>query len=166
MQTRLKGRRTVLEFVRLAEAYCRLIERARDFPRKKFIEEIGKILPPLYATTDALPRAKPTESKVPSGHLSNSEWMSLFHYLHRKLGSWDEYSHVFDPTKDKEAIIQWLSDDISDIYRELHNFLIDVSHGISFRHALWEVKYMFGCHWGQHLTNAIRVVHELRFRDD
>jgi hypothetical protein len=163
---RRKDRQAVQDFTRVAARYCKIIERAKQFPRKKFIDEIGQVLPVLYTAAEELPRTKPSAKKLPPGRLSDREWDKLFHKLHRKLSSWDVYSMVFDPTKDKEAITQWLSDDLADIYRELHDFAVGAASEAALEDIVWEVKYAFGFHWGQHLTDALRVVHELRFREN
>ncbi len=106
-----------------------------------------------------------SEKLLPDYH-TTEEWSKLFHALQRKLGSWDVYWHVFDPIHDKEAITQCLADDLADIYCELHDYLLALADDARLEDAVWELRLGFESHWGRHLTNALNVIHELRFQDN
>jgi hypothetical protein len=90
------------------------------------------------------------------------EWRQLYDSLREKLGDWDLYWMVFDPRTDNEAIHSSLADDIADIYRDLKD-------GISLKEMnevpVWEIifewRFGFTSHWGQHAVNALRTIHFL-----
>lgn len=56
-----------------------------------------------------------------------------------KLGDWDPYCQLFDPTEDSEAIHGTLADDIADIYRDLRDGLVfrEAQQGLPDEDALW-----------------------------
>jgi hypothetical protein len=71
-------------------------------------------------------------------------------------GYWD----VFDPLKEeeKEPVFTTLADDLADIYRDVkENFSLYEAGYI--HEAVWQWRFNFLIHWGQHLTGAQRAMH-------
>jgi hypothetical protein len=94
--------------------------------------------------------------------MTDQQWDDLYSILKEKLGNWDLYSHVFDPTRDQEAIKGSLADDIADIYRDLKKGL--VCHHSDCKppdDILCEWRLLFYSHWGDHATSALRTIHFL-----
>jgi hypothetical protein len=86
-----------------------------------------------------------------------------------ELGEKAFYHEIFDPTynKEKEATQGWLVDDFGDIYHDLKIELykidtIDTEDAVE--DALWQLKWGFSHHWGNHCINALRYLHYLNFR--
>jgi hypothetical protein len=77
--------------------------------------------------------------------------------LKEKLGDWDSYRQVFDPTEDTEAIFGSLADDIADIYRDLQEGLVLCEARP--QDAIWEWRLLFYSHWGKHAINALLTTH-------
>ncbi|MDQ8005863.1 MAG: DUF5063 domain-containing protein [Pedobacter sp.] len=97
-----------------------------------------------------------------------------------ELGAEAFYWEVFDPrysekdgqpdtgwvVTDREASQGWLIDDFEDIYRDLKIELLKIdSIGTdeAVEDALWNFKWSFVNHWGQHAVNAIRYFHYLTY---
>jgi len=83
-----------------------------------------------------------------------------------ELEEYSFYSEVFDPIydKDKEIVQGWLVDDFSDIYRDLKielNKIDSIGTDDAVEDALWQMKWSFLNHWGQHCVNALRAFHFL-----
>jgi hypothetical protein len=151
----------IRNFNDVAARYCKIIETHKSLSRARLLREIGKILPSLYSAAWNLPPTKISSVGLLTERLTDDRWGNLFHALQRKLGSCDVYNLVFDPIHDKEAIAQCLADDLADIYRELHNYLLAPANRLG--DAVWEIRLGFESHWGSHLTNALNVIHELQF---
>lgn len=91
---------------------------------------------------------------------SKQEWERLCNQLKEKLGDWDLYREVFDPTQDNEVIVGSLADAIADIY-------LDLKYGIAMKETqqaplediIWEWRFSFNCHWGKHAIDALRTIH-------
>lgn len=80
----------------------------------------------------------------------------------RKLGDWDLYWQVFDPTKDNKAIYGTLADDIADIYRDLKQGLIlKEAHQAPPEDIIGDWRLGFYSHWGKHAIDALRTIHFL-----
>jgi hypothetical protein len=95
-----------------------------------------------------------------------------------ELGEEAFYWEIFDPTysekekepnlgwkiTDREATQGWLVDDFTSIYRDLKIELrkIDsIGTNEAVEDALWQLKWSFAHHWGQHCINALRYLHYL-----
>jgi hypothetical protein len=93
-----------------------------------------------------------------------------------ELGEEGWYWEVFDPTymerdgrprlgwktDDKEPSQGWLVEDFSDMYRDLKielNKIDTIATDEAVEDALWELKWVFFHHWGNHCINAIRYLH-------
>jgi hypothetical protein len=74
------------------------------------------------------------------------------------FGAHDEYWEVFDPYIEAEALIGSLSDDIADVYA-------DLSRGLALwaadqrEAAVWQWRFAFEIHWGDHAIDALRALH-------
>lgn len=71
----------------------------------------------------------------------------------------DGYWEVFDPRELDEPVGGSLTDDLVDIYRDLRRGLSLAIGSLS--DAVWEWKFSFETHWGNHATDAIRVLHRV-----
>jgi hypothetical protein len=96
------------------------------------------------------------------------------------LGAEAFYWEIFDPTysekegqpnagwtiTDREATQGWLVDDFADIYRDLKIELIKIDNigtDEAVEDALWQLKWSFAHHWGDHCINALRYFHYLYY---
>lgn len=94
--------------------------------------------------------------------MKEAEWERLYQSLKEKLGEWNLYWQVFDPTKDSEAIRGSLADDVADVYR-------DVKEGLDCHNpdstlqgeAIWVWRVGYYSHWGKHAIDALRTIHFL-----
>lgn len=97
-----------------------------------------------------------------------------------ELGTEAFYWEIFDPTysekdgqpnagwtiTDREATQGWLVEDFADIYRDLKIELIKIDNirtDEATEDALWQLKWGFAHHWGQHCINALRYFHYLYY---
>lgn len=86
------------------------------------------------------------------------------------------YWEVFDPTytesdgkpgkgwkiTDREPSQGWLVDDVADIYADLKQELYKIDQigtDEAIEDGLWQLKFGFTSHWGNHCVNAIRALH-------
>jgi hypothetical protein len=74
------------------------------------------------------------------------------------FGVHDEYWEVLDPYIEAEALIGALSDDVADVYA-------DLARGLALwaadkrDAAVWEWRFGFDIHWGDHAVDALRALH-------
>ena len=72
----------------------------------------------------------------------------------------EDYARMFDPftLPPEEPVIGSISDDISDIYRDVVTGLIEYEAGRTAQ-AIWEWGFGLRSHWGRHATDAIYALH-------
>jgi Domain of unknown function (DUF5063) len=108
-------------FREVAGQFCAAVDSARGVNRDDLVLKIYRILPLLIGEAISLPVIESSEGGNQTGHkktrITREQWGELYSLLKEKLGDWNLYSQVFDPTKDKEAISGSLADDIADISR-------------------------------------------------
>lgn len=75
----------------------------------------------------------------------------------RSFGEVDEYFTVFDPYVEEPLVTGSLSDDLLDVYRDLHRGLSLYDSG-QVDAAVWEWKFHFDHHWGYHAVDALRAL--------
>ena len=68
------------------------------------------------------------------------------------------YWDIFNPLEEESPVLNSLSDDLADIYRDIKEGLILYNRGMIIE-AVWEWRFNFQIHWGAHLTGAQRAIH-------
>jgi hypothetical protein len=158
-------------FTVIAQRFCSVVDSASNMNRADLLAEIYRILPKLIDAAISLPDVdlsdsgeqieEPAEatfsSKTPR---SRQEQEQLCSPLKEKLGDWDLYREVFNPTQDNEIIFGSLADDIADIYLDLkYGLVLQETHQAPLADIIWEWRFSFNCHWGKHAIDALRTIH-------
>jgi hypothetical protein len=159
---------TVQRFGALAQRYCDLIDNAAGCETMDFLLRVYRILPNLIAEAIRLPDTDPwrrnedddpKEEVLPNVSIGVEEWKNRYESLKQKLGNSDLYWTVFDPTKDNEVIRGTIADDLGDIYRDLKEPLLLAQIRIRPEVVIWEWRFGFYSHWGDHAISALRTIH-------
>lgn len=149
-------------FSAVVARFCSVVDSAPNLERSDFVAQLYRTLPKLIDEAISLPEVErinrnPTRKTV---RQKIDEWDRLYTSLKQKLGDWDSYMQVFDPTRDTAAIPGSLADDIADIYRDLKERLVlKGTHGSEPEELIWEWKFGFQSHWGKHAMDALLAIH-------
>ncbi|HEX2210730.1 MAG TPA: DUF5063 domain-containing protein [Longimicrobium sp.] len=164
-------------FAALAEQFCQLVEDRASYSAEHFLSAVHPLLAQLYAAGLGLPSTdilfdedqedgdaegpNPDRAPDPDG-MEHEEWRPLFEALTVKLGEGGYYREIHDPydPPDSPEVTGSLADDVADIYRDLRTGLRKWRRGES-GGALWEWRFNFEAHWGQHTVDALRAIHSL-----
>ena len=93
----------------------------------------------------------------------HARWRAVFFALKTQFGPrWDSYQIVFDSyaAQPEEPVTGSLADDLSDI-------LLDLERGEQLwmqgelDAAVWDWRFGFESHWGEHVTGALRAIRTL-----
>jgi hypothetical protein len=97
--------------------------------------------------------------------LGSDETAALCRSLGALIGDRSFYREIYDPFESPEEseVAGLLADDFADIYRDLQDGLDKWNRGET-GEALWEWRFNFENHWGEHLTGALRALHILTAR--
>jgi hypothetical protein len=155
-------------FGAVADEFCAAVDAASRIDRVELLARIYRILPKLINEAIKLPNItsdddsdKAVESKLrPNVRLNDEQWGQLYKSLKQKLGDWDGYTQVFDPTTDKEASFGTLADDIADIYRDLKEGLVlNETSQATPEEIIWDWRFAYYSHWGKHAIDALLTIH-------
>ncbi|WP_051304048.1 DUF5063 domain-containing protein [Calidithermus chliarophilus] len=160
-------------FAQLADEFCGFLEGEEASPSRGFIQRLHHLLSRLYLGalelphTDVLFGPENDDEEASNAQADNYRREELEQQIRQVvarlagyLGEIDYYLEVFDPyeTSNAEPVGGSLVDDISDIYRDLLAGLRQWERGESGA-ALWEWRFNFEVHWGEHAISAIRAIH-------
>lgn len=144
--------RPVAAFVRQAYDLCAFIEAAESFGLPERLQRARQELLALYAAGADLPHVEPvgtgTSPRVPLPE----NWCGF--------EGFDLYWEVFDPYdhEDHEPVVGSLSDDLLDVYRDIRGGLWSWEKNAT-ANAIWEWRFSFESHWGDHAVDALRALH-------
>ena len=155
----------VIEFVRLASAYCEWLENSLMQKRKPWFDKLRKLMSGIYDQALKLPVVEAIYQEGNQKFVTEQDYNNIRQMIRKKAGQWDEYPEVFNPEEPIEEldITARISEDCADIYQELKDFitLYHIGNNEIMNDALWEIRENFDRLWGQKLLNVLRVVHRL-----
>ena len=158
--------RNVIEFATVANEFCSFVEAVEKFQRKDFVTRLQKLFPLLYLKAALLPEPDLEMSEeTPEKFVSEEDYNFILHKLEVKLGPFDAYYDVFDPSihLTEAAVEANISENVADIYQDLKDFILAYRIGTLevMNDALWECRNNFEQFWGQRLVNGLRAIHNL-----
>jgi hypothetical protein len=165
------------EFAKLAATFCSVIENTASEPAGDRLNSLHVLLPRIYAAALELEATSvlfddddSVNEEAPSTDSSRGEspMPAALDDLADYLGARRYYREIFDPySEPSEAeVVGDLIDDFGDIYRELSGGLSEWQAGTR-GEALWEWRFGFEGHWGEHATSALRALFALcAWRDE
>ena len=154
-------------FLKAARKFIEVVENEKIY-KEKFYILAHSVLVDLYTSGHRLEviELKYSDSNSnfenPSEELIISKNIGLISSLGQDCFYWE----VFDPAYDKEnePTQGWLVDDFTDIYKEMKTELhkiYNVKTDEAIEDALWQLRFGFNHHWGNHCIDAMRALHYL-----
>ncbi len=145
-------------FVAEVRAYCEFVNRAPAMSIANRLDSARERLLKLYLAALTLPQS-PEPGDVDAG--PDPERPAGWSGFAEK----DVYWEVFDPYEQSEPLCGSLSDDLLDVYADVRRGLDlwDSSHREA---AVWEWRFHFDVHWGDHVIDALRALHRACKRRD
>jgi Domain of unknown function (DUF5063) len=117
----------------------------------------GITVPPLMRPPRGICQALTEVRQLIGLVIMDEDVAEICHRLQRVLGRDDFYWTVVPFGDDaREEFGGVLQDDLFDIYRDLRD---PVDAGVAEAEAVWEWRFSFWTHWGEHLVDALRIIH-------
>lgn len=159
--------RNTIEFVTVAAEYCAYIEGAESRARNEFIATVLKILPLLYLKASLLEQLEGDEDYYAETFVTEHDYEFIRLTLAGVMADCDDYLDLCneDVRFNDESVMKTVSEDLSDIYQAMKNFVETYRLGIddNMYEALVEVSQAFSLYWGQTLVNAMRALHRIKY---
>jgi hypothetical protein len=155
--------RNVIDFVAVANEFCKYAERASEVKGVELLRILQRILPLMYIKASLLPQLEPYFEDENEKFVTEADWMAIHETLRKKFGSADDYLEVFDDRiNDTEGpVLSSISENMTDIYQDIKDFLLLYQTGTVevMNDAVWECRMNFENIWGQKLVNSMRAIH-------
>jgi hypothetical protein len=155
--------RNVVEFVAVANEYCKYAEHASEIKGDEMLRIMQRLLPLLYLKASLLPSLESFFEDENEKFITESDWFKVHDTLREKLGTANDFLDVSD---DKSVemdvpVACSLAENMADIYQDLKNFLLLYQTGTIevMNDAVWECRMNFETYWGQKLVNSLRPIH-------
>ncbi len=142
--------RPIASFVREVYEFCDFIKDAGKLPLPDRLQRARRHLLALYAAGADLPHIEPLSERTGPTHPSPEDWAAF--------ESFETYWEVFDPYKQEEPVAGSLSDDLLDVYRDVRRGLWAWEKN-QIADAVWDWRFSFDTHWGDHAVDALRALH-------
>lgn len=160
--------KNVIEFVTVAKEYCLFIEDCTNKTKEQILNALQKFLPLLYIKASLLPDIESENEDGAEKFVTETHWNKINTLLLSKLGEDDMYRDIYDATMNEsnESFTLSLSEDLTDIYQDLKDFITLFSYGTNelMSEALWECRNNFEIYWGNRLLSATRVIHIILYK--
>lgn len=157
----------VIEFVTVSLEYCVSMESFTDKSAEPLITKLTRLLPLLYLKTSLLPETDYLDESAPEIHVTEEHYNYISSRLYEVFAQNDTYLEVFleDMKYSETPISASISEDLTDIYQDLKNFLHIYEQGITenMNDALHVCFDNFKNYWGQKLVNVLRALHMLAY---
>jgi len=159
--------RNVIEFVAVANEFCKYTEHASDLKGDELLKILQRILPLMYLKTSLLPQLTPYFEDGNEKFVTEPDWIRIHEILKEKFGTANDYLEVFDEKiNDSEGpVLSGISENMADIYQDIKDFLLLYQTGNVevMNDAVWECRMNFENFWGQKLVNSMRAIHKFLY---
>jgi hypothetical protein len=159
--------RNVIEFVAVANEFCKYAEHASDLEGEEMLKILQRILPLMYLKATLLPKLEPYFEEGNEKFVTEADWIMIHDTMRQKFGTADDYLEVFDDKiNDSEGpLASAISENMADIYQDIKDFLLLYQTGTNeiMNDAVWECRLNFENYWGQKLVNSMRAIHKFLY---
>ena len=159
--------RNVVEFVAVANEFCKYAEHARELKGDELLKILQRILPLMYLKASLLPQLEPFFEDGNEKFVTEGDWTAINENLKEKFGTANDYLEVFDEKiNDTEGpVVSSISENMADIYQDMKDFLLlyQTGTGEVMNDAVWECRLNFENFWGQKLVNSMRAIHKFLY---
>jgi len=161
------NKKSTVDFINAARKFVDLLE-SECLNQEIFYQNAHKALSELYRTALEIETVVLIYSGPESefNEIDTDKIRETNRNLISNLGKDCFYWEVFDPAhdKEKEPTQGWLVDDFADIYADLKVELTKIDKigtDEAIEDAIWQLKFGFNHHWGNHCIDAMRALHYL-----
>lgn len=157
-----------VEFTTVAVQYCLLLENLEDPSKEDLTDKLTKMLPLLYLKATMIPETEMTdEDEQPEVTVTEGDYNHMLNKLCDVFKEDDTYLEVFleDMKYSETPIAASISEDLTDIYQDLKNYITIFERGIveNMNDALFICNENYKSYWGQKLVNVLRALHSVKY---
>jgi hypothetical protein len=164
-------------FAAVANEYCKFVDSWHDGRPAKLYSKLEELLARLHVAILPVEQETPDRKrrKFEKLEMTRNQYYAITKVIGATVGQ--EAVPLFEmhlgTRPEADEVQKWLAsraemldDDLTDIYRDLHNGLEfwEVNTLDGQIEAAWQWRFQYEAHWGKHLFNAMTTIHEARYR--
>jgi hypothetical protein len=153
----------VIEFVAIANEYCKYAEHASELKGDEMLKIMQRIMPLMYLKASLLPALNPVFEDGNEKFVTETDWSRIHDSIRQILGTADDFTVEISDVHDDSGIPVpvTLSENMADIYQDIKDFLLLYQTGTNevMNDAVWECRMNFENLWGQKLLGTLKAIH-------
>ncbi len=157
----------VIEFVTVANEYCKFLEQVTELTKDEFIQRALKILTLLYLKGSLLPDTRKILDEPIEKFVTEYDWMYIRNGVQNILGEDDLYIDNYDLEMNElpEPATYSVSEHMADIYQDIKDFIeiFKLDNETLSNDAIFECFTQFKFYWGPRLLHTTRILHLLAY---
>ena len=161
--------KNVIEFVAVCVEFCSYLENFQDITKDELTGRFCKFLPLIYLKASMLEEIEPLTDLNMEVVVTEEHYNYILARLYNIYAEEDTYLEVFleDMKYSETPISASISEDLTDIYQDLKNFISVYEHGIeeNMNDVLYTCLENFKEYWGQKLVNVLGALHSLKYNN-
>ena len=156
---------STIAFVTAAAQTCLLVEKANEYERKEWREQLLRLLPVLYLRTRLLEPDETVMEEEPQRFVSEEDYNFVLIGMRELLDSDDAYLDVFvdQGIYTDEVQTAYISEGLADVYQELKDMAAAFQTGEQaiMHDAVVLCRESFDKSWGRKVLAVLRAIHEI-----
>ena len=156
---------STIAFVTAAAQTCLSVEKANEYERKEWREQLLRLLPVLYLRTRLLEPDETVMEEEPQRFVSEEDYNFVLIGMRELLGSDDAYLDVFvdQGIYTDEVQTAYISEGLADVYQELKDMAAAFQTGEQaiMHDAVVLCRESFDKSWGRKVLAVLRAIHEI-----
>jgi hypothetical protein len=155
----------VLEFVRLSQEYCSMLETPLGLGQNQFIRFSIYSLPAIYSAMIRMPQLESVFEEGSEKFVNEQDWSEIYRKIDICMGGNTDFLDIpaeseFDRS---ELVTRKVSEDMADIYQDLRDFLEVFRNAPEdvMNDALWECQNNFMSFWGSKVLRVTSALHKI-----
>ncbi|NOZ35761.1 MAG: DUF5063 domain-containing protein [Chlorobi bacterium] len=157
-----------IEFVTVANEFCKILENLSDFSLKEFVENVYKISSLLHLKALGLPKPE-ISNKMPSEtFITEADWHYIDSAISKKLGQYEVFTDLFEPGDTATPVNISISECLTDTYQELKDFtkIYQIAGEDEILNAIADCKNNFELLWGSRIIIVLKEFHNLLYGNE
>ena len=156
---------STIAFVTAAAQTCLLIEKAGEYTREEWTEQMLRLLPVLYLRTRLVEKEEAVMEEEPQRFVTEEDYNYALVGIRELMGADDAYLDVFvdQGVYTDEVQTAYISEGLADIYQELKDLAAAFQTGEEaiMHDAVVVCREAFEQHWGQKVLAVMRAMHAI-----
>jgi len=157
-----------IEFVTVANEFCKILENLNNFSLTEFIEAVYKISSLLHTKALSFPKPEIKQAMPTETFITEADWHYIDSAISKKLGQFEVYTEIHEPANPDIPLNISMSECLTDTYQDLKDFIKIYSFASEdvILNAMYECITNFEQIWGPRILAVLKEFHNLLYGNE